>query len=180
NYHNPQYLEMLDYLDLLQDDAVSSFTTTTVSLSQSQSQSPAMQDGSFESASFNPLIDLDPMNNDYNHMQVNGMKKARVDVGRRIAFRTKSDLEIMDDGFKWRKYGKKKVKSSPNPRNYYKCSNEGCNVKKRIERDREDPSYVITTYEGTHNHESPCAIYCNQTPFPFSSLWTLQASDYSC
>ncbi|KAL0449183.1 UNVERIFIED_CONTAM: putative WRKY transcription factor 50 [Sesamum latifolium] len=34
----------------------------------------------------------------------------------RLAFRTRSDLEVMDDGFKWRKYGKKKVKSSPNPR----------------------------------------------------------------
>ncbi|CAI9753122.1 unnamed protein product [Fraxinus pennsylvanica] len=32
----------------------------------------------------------------------------------RFAFRTKSKLEIMDDGFKWRKYGKKMVKNSPN------------------------------------------------------------------
>ncbi|KAK4417332.1 putative WRKY transcription factor 51 [Sesamum alatum] len=34
----------------------------------------------------------------------------------RLAFRTRSDLDVMDDGFKWRKYGKKKVKNSPNPR----------------------------------------------------------------
>lgn len=27
-----------------------------------------------------------------------------------------SEIEILDDGFKWRKYGKKMVKSSPNPR----------------------------------------------------------------
>ncbi|KAB1210408.1 putative WRKY transcription factor 51 [Morella rubra] len=33
-----------------------------------------------------------------------------------VAFRTKSELEVMDDGFKWRKYGKKAVKNSPNPR----------------------------------------------------------------
>jgi hypothetical protein len=25
-------------------------------------------------------------------------------------------VEILDDGFKWRKYGKKAVKNSPNPR----------------------------------------------------------------
>lgn len=37
-------------------------------------------------------------------------------VGHRVAFRTKSELEVMDDGFKWRKYGKKSVKNSPNPR----------------------------------------------------------------
>lgn len=33
-------------------------------------------------------------------------------------------------------------------------------MKKRIERDRDDKSYVITTYEGVHNHESPSVIYC--------------------
>ncbi|KAI3451068.1 hypothetical protein Pfo_007733 [Paulownia fortunei] len=89
----------------------------------------------------------------------------------RLAFRTKSDLEFMDDGFKWRKYGKKMVKSSPNPRNYFKCSSGGCSVKKRVERDREDPSYVITTYEGVHNHESPtCVVY--GTPQPSSLFYT--------
>ncbi|KAG9459215.1 hypothetical protein H6P81_003723 [Aristolochia fimbriata] len=77
----------------------------------------------------------------------------------RVAFRTKSELEILDDGYKWRKYGKKTVKNSPNPRNYYRCSSVGCGVKKRVERDRVDPSFVITTYDGVHNHESPCCIH---------------------
>ncbi|KAF3446079.1 hypothetical protein FNV43_RR11258 [Rhamnella rubrinervis] len=72
----------------------------------------------------------------------------------RVAFKTKSEVEVLEDGFKWRKYGKKMVKNSPNPRNYYRCSVEGCPVKKRVERDREDPKYVITTYEGVHNHQS--------------------------
>lgn len=71
----------------------------------------------------------------------------------------KSEVEVLDDGFKWRKYGKKSVKNSPNPRNYYRCSTEGCSVKKRVERDRDDPSYVITTYDGTHNHMSPGVVY---------------------
>ena len=44
-------------------------------------------------------------------------------------------------------------------RNYYRCSTEGCNVKKRVERDKDDPSYVVTTYEGTHNHVSPSTVY---------------------
>jgi hypothetical protein len=44
-------------------------------------------------------------------------------------------------------------------RNYYRCSTEGCNVKKRVERDRDDPGYVVTTYEGTHNHASPSTVY---------------------
>ncbi|KAL6851664.1 hypothetical protein ACP4OV_020228 [Aristida adscensionis] len=77
----------------------------------------------------------------------------------RIAFRTRSEIEILDDGYKWRKYGKKSVKNSPNPRNYYRCSTEGCSVKKRVERDKDDPSYVVTTYEGRHNHVSPSTVY---------------------
>ncbi|GLT75957.1 hypothetical protein SLA2020_476460 [Shorea laevis] len=75
------------------------------------------------------------------------------EVRERFAFRTRSEVDILEDGYKWRKYGKKKVKNSPNPRNYYRCHVEGCPVKKRVERDKEDPSYVITTYEGVHSHQ---------------------------
>ncbi|CAI9093749.1 OLC1v1029310C1 [Oldenlandia corymbosa var. corymbosa] len=42
--------------------------------------------------------------------------KGKKVVREKIAFKTKSDIEILDDGFKWRKYGKKMVKNSPNPR----------------------------------------------------------------
>ncbi|KAG1346291.1 putative WRKY transcription factor 51 [Cocos nucifera] len=84
----------------------------------------------------------------------------KMDARCRIGFRMKSAVEILDDGFKWRKYGKKSVKNSPNPRNYYRCSSEGCSVKKRVERDPQDSDYVITTYEGAHNHISPGAYQC--------------------
>ncbi|XP_021311135.1 WRKY transcription factor WRKY24 isoform X2 [Sorghum bicolor] len=82
----------------------------------------------------------------------------------RIGFRTRSEVDVLDDGFKWRKYGKKAVKSSPNPRNYYRCSSEGCGVKKRVERDSDDPRYVITTYDGVHNHAAPGAAYLCPPP----------------
>ncbi|CAH8363194.1 unnamed protein product [Eruca vesicaria subsp. sativa] len=82
------------------------------------------------------------------------IKKEKKKIKERVAFKTQSDVEVLDDGFKWRKYGKKMVKTSPNPRNYYKCSADGCPVKKRVERDGDDPSFVITTYEGFHNHSS--------------------------
>ncbi|XP_074563889.1 putative WRKY transcription factor 24 [Curcuma longa] len=84
------------------------------------------------------------------------MKSA--EIGCRIGFRTESEVEILDDGYKWRKYGKKSVKNSPNPRNYFRCSREGCGVKKRVERDREDPKFVVTTYDGVHNHVSPLEV----------------------
>ncbi|KAG2301296.1 hypothetical protein Bca4012_059521 [Brassica carinata] len=84
----------------------------------------------------------------------NQIKKEKKKVKERVAFKTRSDVEVLDDGFKWRKYGKKMVKNSPHPRNYYKCAADGCPVKKRVERDKDDPSFVITTYEGSHNHSS--------------------------
>ena len=37
-------------------------------------------------------------------------------------------------------------------RSYYRCTEENCKVKKRVERLAEDPRMVITTYEGRHAH----------------------------
>lgn len=48
--------------------------------------------------------------------QTGECRKETTGAKERFAFRTKSEVEILDDGFKWRKYGKKKVKNSPNPR----------------------------------------------------------------
>ncbi|XP_057971165.1 probable WRKY transcription factor 51 isoform X2 [Malania oleifera] len=52
-----------------------------------------------------------------NHIKGESERKGKqVEEGKqRVAFRTRSEMEIMDDGYKWRKYGKKKVKDSPFP-----------------------------------------------------------------
>nr|AEQ29024.1 WRKY28 [Panax quinquefolius] len=73
----------------------------------------------------------------------------------RFAFMTKSEVDHLEDGYRWRKYGQKAVKNSPFPRSYYRCTSSSCNVKKRVERSFEDPSIVVTTYEGQHTHQSP-------------------------
>ncbi|KAM3323106.1 putative WRKY transcription factor 12 [Capsicum chacoense] len=73
----------------------------------------------------------------------------------RFCFQTRSDIDVLDDGYKWRKYGQKVVKNSLHPRSYYRCTHSNCRVKKRVERLSEDCRMVITTYEGRHNH-SPC------------------------
>ncbi|KAL2338935.1 hypothetical protein Fmac_013381 [Flemingia macrophylla] len=73
----------------------------------------------------------------------------------RVAFVTKSEVDCIDDGYKWRKYGQKDVKNNPNPRSYYRCTATGCSVKKRVERCAEDSSLVKTTYDGIHNHSRP-------------------------
>ncbi|XP_020275557.1 probable WRKY transcription factor 57 isoform X2 [Asparagus officinalis] len=72
----------------------------------------------------------------------------------RVAFMTKSEIDHLEDGYRWRKYGQKAVKNSPFPRSYYRCTNSKCTVKKRVERSSDDPSVVITTYEGQHCHHT--------------------------
>ncbi|KAL5211528.1 hypothetical protein ABZP36_022375 [Zizania latifolia] len=73
----------------------------------------------------------------------------------RFCFQTRSEVDVLDDGYKWRKYGQKVVKNSLHPRSYFRCTHSNCRVKKRVERLSTDCRMVITTYEGRHTH-SPC------------------------
>nr|ACI14395.1 WRKY3-1 transcription factor [Brassica napus] len=75
----------------------------------------------------------------------------------RIIVQTTSEVDLLDDGFRWRKYGQKVVKGNPYPRSYYKCTTPGCGVRKHVERAANDPKAVVTTYEGKHNHDVPAA-----------------------
>lgn len=34
----------------------------------------------------------------------------------RVVVQTTSEVDILDDGYRWRKYGQKEVKGNPNPR----------------------------------------------------------------
>lgn len=58
-------------------------------------------------------------------------------------------------------------------RNYYKCSSEGCGVKKRVERDPENSEYVLTVYEGVHNHQSPANVSVQE----INTSWSSSSSD---
>ncbi|KAE8706925.1 putative WRKY transcription factor 13 [Hibiscus syriacus] len=94
------------------------------------------------------------------HQGVCAMKMKRIKARRKVreprfCFKTMSDVDVLDDGYKWRKYGQKVVKNTQHPRSYYRCTQDNCGVKKRVERLGEDPRMVITSYEGRHAHSPP-------------------------
>ncbi len=69
---------------------------------------------------------------------------------------------IPPDDYSWRKYGQKPIKGSPHPRGYYKCSSvRGCPARKHVERALDDPSMLVVTYEGEHNHTLSAADATN-------------------
>ena len=57
------------------------------------------------------------------------------------------------DGFKWRKYGQKNIKSASFPRSYYRCTKPDCPARKQVE---------LTKYENQHNHEKPSLLLLSQ------------------
>ncbi|XP_020574971.1 probable WRKY transcription factor 43 isoform X2 [Phalaenopsis equestris] len=84
-----------------------------------------------------------------------GKSEGKKESRPRFVFQTRSESDILDDGYRWRKYGQKKVKNCSFP-SYYRCSQLTCSVKKQVQRLSSDAAVVVTTYEGVHNH--PCEI----------------------
>ncbi|KAL5204894.1 hypothetical protein ABZP36_009765 [Zizania latifolia] len=59
----------------------------------------------------------------------------------------------LDDGFKWRKYGKKDLFGHTYPRSYFRCvyrNTHGCTATKKVQRTNGDPSLFSVEYHGKH------------------------------
>ncbi|CAM9003825.1 unnamed protein product [Rhodiola kirilowii] len=106
------------------------------------------EEGNDQQISHRPLM-VSPMKMKKNKLIKSSRRKVR---DPRFCFKTLSEIDVLDDGYKWRKYGQKVVKNTQHPRSYYRCTQDNCHVKKRVERLAEDPRMVITTYEGRHAH----------------------------
>ncbi|XP_022720049.1 probable WRKY transcription factor 74 [Durio zibethinus] len=80
-------------------------------------------------------------------------RKLRIKRSIKVPAISNKVADIPPDEYSWRKYGQKPIKGSPHPRGYYKCSSvRGCPARKHVERSLEDPSMLLVTYEGEHNH----------------------------
>ncbi|XP_059592356.1 WRKY transcription factor SUSIBA2 isoform X3 [Vitis vinifera] len=75
----------------------------------------------------------------------------------RVVVQVECESDVLNDGYRWRKYGQKVVKGNLHPRNYYKCTSTGCSVRRHVERASNNQKSIIATYEGKHNHEVPAA-----------------------
>ncbi|KAK9750692.1 hypothetical protein RND81_02G214200 [Saponaria officinalis] len=144
---------LADVDDYQPSDAAASSSALGSSCSASQVAPPTMSNAS--STSSEDLADKSSTITATADTSTKVKKKAQKRVRQpRFAFMTKSEVDHLEDGYRWRKYGQKAVKNSPFPRSYYRCTNSKCTVKKRVERSYEDPSIVITTYEGQHCHHT--------------------------
>lgn len=151
----PPFSAVPEYSEVVNNPA----TPNSSSISSSSTEAAAANDTHKK----NEILDDDEVGEDEdenNHKSSKQLKLKKKNQKRqreaRFAFVTKSEIDHLDDGYRWRKYGQKAVKNSPFPRSYYRCTSAACGVKKRVERSSEDPSTVVTTYEGTHTH--PCPI----------------------
>ncbi|KAK7318517.1 hypothetical protein RJT34_03220 [Clitoria ternatea] len=114
---------------------------------------------------------------DDHHLGISAIKMKKIKGRRKVreprfCFKTMSDVDVLDDGYKWRKYGQKVVKNTQHPRSYYRCTQDNCRVKKRVERLADDPRMVITTYEGRHVHSPSNDLEDSQSPSQLGDfLW---------
>ena len=77
-------------------------------------------------------------------------KKSANSQIRRLIVECTKDIDYMEDGYHWRKYGQKTLKGNPFPRSYYKCIEPNCSVRKQVEQTL--GGSIINIYEGYHNH----------------------------
>ncbi|KAL5203602.1 hypothetical protein ABZP36_008473 [Zizania latifolia] len=62
-------------------------------------------------------------------------------------------VNLLDDGFKWSKYGQKDIVGAKHPRGFYRCTHRnstGCRATKQVQRTDGNPSLFNVVYLGEH------------------------------
>ncbi|ESQ29904.1 hypothetical protein EUTSA_v10012199mg [Eutrema salsugineum] len=110
-------------------------------------------------------LEVEPSSPKRRKFEVSNMIGAtRTSKNERVIIQMECEEDLPDDGFRWRKYGQKVVKGNPNPRSYYKCTYNECQVKKHVERGADNAKLVVTTYDGKHEHAAPAARISHSGP----------------
>ena len=85
-------------------------------------------------------------------------------------------MNTPNDGYNWRKYGQKQVKSTESSRSYYRCTYSDCGAKKKVQQCHQSGFVTGVVYKGCHNHDPPRKIRCTQ-PRKFVSVSPVEGSD---
>ncbi|KAG2313826.1 hypothetical protein Bca52824_016948 [Brassica carinata] len=102
------------------------------------------------------VLDVEPSSRKRRENEVSNMiGTTRTRENDPIIIQMESKENNPDDGFSWKKYGQKLIRGNPNPRNYYKCTFIGCNVKKHVERGADNVKSLVIAYFGNHEHDAP-------------------------
>ncbi|KAF2940509.1 hypothetical protein DAI22_03g277600 [Oryza sativa Japonica Group] len=65
-------------------------------------------------------------------------------------------LVMPEDGYEWKKYGQKFIKNIQKNRSYFRCRDQRCGAKKKVEWHPHDPGLNLrVVYDGAHHHGSP-------------------------
>lgn len=68
----------------------------------------------------------------------------------------RSPLEL--DGYRWRKYGQKRLCAGDRFREYFKCTHPGCMARRQVEMEA-STGHMLTTRSTSHNHPKPFDSY---------------------
>ncbi|RLM61985.1 hypothetical protein C2845_PM14G11620 [Panicum miliaceum] len=107
---------------------------------------------SFTGGGADQLADDDASMDNYTSASAGGVLMSKMENKYTLKMKTCGNGGLAEDGYKWRKYGQKSIKNSPNPRSYYRCTNPRCNAKKQVERATDEADTLLVTYEGLHLH----------------------------
>uniref|UniRef100_M1BF11 WRKY transcription factor n=1 Tax=Solanum tuberosum TaxID=4113 RepID=M1BF11_SOLTU len=114
SYNNFQDFESSSFLDQLFVDYSPTNKNFNTCILENDHSHMMTQDCSYNGSSSNSYYATPPNMNHLKEKPKVGIikKKIKINETHVIALRTKTQLDVLDDGYKWRKYGKKKVKSN--------------------------------------------------------------------
>ncbi|PHU18661.1 hypothetical protein BC332_14356 [Capsicum chinense] len=164
---DPMLSNNLKSMNVFESDATHELSSTLNSFDD-EDEDLATQEGNFLGDGINEF-EFEPKRRKKESYSVEPSLLSRTVREPKVVLQVESEADILEDGYRWRKYGQKVVKGNPNPRSYYKCTSAGCLVRKHVERASDDLKSVITTYEGKHNHEVPSANKTNGVAGHFRS-----------